>query len=388
VLERAREIEQQLIDWRRDFHMHPELGFQETRTAAKVAATLESLGYRVKTQVGRTGVVGERGQGHPIVALRADMDALPIQDEKDVPYASQVPNVMHACGHDAHTAMLLGVAKLLSGESFPGTVRLLFQPAEEVNDEEGVSGAPRMVEDGAMAGVDMVFATHVNSAKSVGDVMVDAGPASAGADSFYATIVGKGGHGSAPHKVVDPIYIGAHVALALHGIVSRRLKPSDRAVISIGSIHAGDADNVIPERLKLSGTIRFMEPEVQERIHAEIRQAMEVARAMGGDYDLEIEIGCPPMINAVEAVKVLRGVAADFLGAEHILDPEPGMGAEDFGSFTELAPGAMFSLGAKIEEDERSHHHPRFDIDERCLPIGAAILAEATLRRLRGDSGE
>jgi metal-dependent amidase/aminoacylase/carboxypeptidase family protein len=145
---------------------------------------------------------------------------------------------------------------------------------------------------------------------------------------------------------------------------------------------------VIPERLKLSGTIRFMEPEVQERIHAEIRQAMEVARAMGGDYDLEIEIGCPPMINAVEAVKVLRGVAADFLGAEHILDPEPGMGAEDFGSFTELAPGAMFSLGAKIEEDERSHHHPRFDIDERCLPIGAAILAEATLRRLRGDSGE
>jgi amidohydrolase len=388
VLERAREIEQQLIDWRRDFHMHPELGFQETRTADKVAATLESLGYRVKTQVGRTGVVGERGQGHPIVALRADMDALPIQDEKDVPYASQVPNVMHACGHDAHTAMLLGVAKLLSGESFPGTVRLLFQPAEEVNDEEGVSGAPRMVEDGAMAGVDMVFATHVNSAKSVGDVMVDAGPASAGADSFYATIVGKGGHGSAPHKVVDPIYIGAHVALALHGIVSRRLKPSDRAVISIGSIHAGDADNVIPERLKLSGTIRFMEPEVQERIHAEIRQAMEVARAMGGDYDLEIEIGCPPMINAVEAVKVLRGVAADFLGAEHILDPEPGMGAEDFGSFTELAPGAMFSLGAKIEEDERSHHHPRFDIDERCLPIGAAILAEATLRRLRGDSGE
>jgi len=190
MLQRAREIEEQLIAWRREFHIHPELGFEETRTAARVAEILEPLGYRIRTGVGRTGVVAERGEGHPIVAIRADMDALPIQDEKDVPYASQIPGVMHACGHDSHIAVGLGVATLLAQETFPGTVRFLFQPSEEKGDEENISGAPRMVEDGAMESVDAVLALHVDSGLPTGDITVGAGPASAGVDSFYATITG------------------------------------------------------------------------------------------------------------------------------------------------------------------------------------------------------
>jgi amidohydrolase len=383
MLQRAQEIKDQLVAWRRESHMHPELGFQETRTAARVAHVLESLGYRVRTGVGRTGVVAERGQGQPVVAIRADMDALPIHEANDVPYASQAPGVMHACGHDAHTAIALGVATLLAEEQFPGTVRFLFQPAEEVGDEEGVSGAPRMAEDGAMEGVDAVLALHVDGSVPVGDITVDAGPASAGADTFYATIVGRGGHGAMPHEAVDPIYIAGHVILALHGVVSRRLHPCDQAVVSIGSIHGGQADNVIPARVEISGTIRFMEAKVQDQIHAEIERALGVARALGGDYELKIEVGCPPMINDAEVVDLLREVATDLLGAGHIQPPEPEMGAEDFGAFSELAPGAMFMLGCRIEGDERKAHNPRFDVDERCLPVGAAILAEAALRRLR-----
>jgi amidohydrolase len=382
VLKRAHEIEEQLVAWRREFHMRPELGFQETRTAARVAQEMESSGYRVHTGVGRTGVVAELGQGQPIVAIRADMDALPIQEANDVPYASRVPGVMHACGHDAHTAIGLGVATLLTQETFPGTVRFLFQPAEEVGDEEGISGAPRMVEDGAMEEVDAALALHVDGSVPVGDITIDAGPASAGVDTFYATIIGRGGHGAMPHRVVDPIYIAAQVILALHGIVSRRLHPTDPAVISIGSIHGGQAENVIPARVEMSGTIRFMEVGVQKQIHAEIERVLGIAQALGGDYALELEPGGLPMINDAGIVDLLREVGADLLGADHAQVPKAEMGAEDFGAFSDLAPGAMFMLGCRIEGDERKAHNARFDIDERCLPVGAAILAEATLRLL------
>ena len=383
MLKRTREIEAQLVAWRREFHMHPELGFQETHTAARVAAVLESLNYRVRTGVGRTGVMAERGAGHPVVAIRADMDALPLQEANDVPYASQVPGVMHACGHDAHTAIALGVATLLAQETFPGTVRFLFQPAEEAGDEEGITGAPRMVEDGAMEGVDAVLALHVDGLFPAGDITLETGPVSAGVDTFYATIIGQGGHGAYPHDTVDPIYIAGHAILALHGIVSRRLHPFDPAVVSIGSIHAGQADNVIPERVEMSGTIRFMEPEVRKQIHAEIERALEVARALGGDYTLRIEPGCLPMVNDEEVVDVIREVATELLGSDHILQRKKGMGAEDFGTFSALAPGAMFRLGCRIKGDKRKAHHPRFDINERCLPVGAAILTGAALRLLR-----
>ena len=383
MLQHAREIEEQLITWRREFHMHPELGFQETRTAARVAQILESLGYRVRTGVGRTGVVAERGQGCPVVAVRADMDALPVQETNDVDYASQVPGVMHACGHDAHTAIGLGVATLLAQETFPGAVRFLFQPAEEVGDDEGISGAPRMVEDGAMDGVDTVLALHVDTALPVGDITVGAGPASAGVDSFFATITGKGGHGAMPHEVIDPIYIAGHVILAIHGIVSRRLDPTVPAVISIGSIHGGQAENVIPEQVELSGTIRYMETKVCKEIHAEIERALGVARTLGGDYVLRFEHGGPPMINDAKVTALIQEVGTELLGSEHVLPSELEMGSEDFGAFSDLAPGAMFMLGCRIEGDEREHHNPRFDIDERCLPIGTAILAETALRLLR-----
>ncbi len=383
MLRHAQEIERQLVAWRRDFHRHPELGFHETRTADRVAEVLGSLGYRVRTGVGRTGVVGELGSGRPVVAIRADMDALPIQDAKRVPYASTVPGVMHACGHDAHTAIGLGVATLLARESFTGTVRFLFQPAEEVSDEEGVSGAARMIEDGAAEGMDAVLALHVDDSTPAGTISLQAGPASAGEDSFHVTLTGQGGHGASPDRTVDPIHIAGHVILALHGIVSRRIDPVLPAVVTIGSIHGGEVENVIPEQVRLSGTIRFTETAVQAKIHAEIERALGIARAMGGDFTLKIITGCPPVFNDSGVIELFRRVGSDLLGDDKILTPEPEMGAEDFSFFTARAPGAMFYLGSRIEGDERQAHSPHFDIDEACLPIGVAVLAESALSWLR-----
>ncbi len=381
MLNKAQEYQSEMIAWRRDFHMHPELGFEEVRTSAKVAEIIKTFGYRVQTGVGKTGVVAEIGSGKPVVAIRADMDALPIIEANEVPYRSKNQGLMHACGHDAHTAIALGTAKLLSEEDFSGTVRFLFQPAEETDDGE-FSGAPRMIEDGAINDVDNVLALHVDSAVSTGEIEIATEYASAGVDTFYAKIIGKGGHGSTPHKVVDPIFISGHVILALHGIVSRKLRPYDPAVISIGSIQGGQIDNVIPEEVNLLGTIRFLIPEVQEKIHAEIKNALEIARALGGDYELKIEVGFPPMHNHPEIVNLIKSVAGDLLGEDKIIPPEPGMGAEDFGYFLEKAKGAMFRLGCKIEGDERRHHDPRFDVDEDCFPIGAAIFVETALRIL------
>lgn len=380
MLEKARAIEPQLVAWRRAIHHHPELGFQEVHTASRVAAILEGLGCRVRAGVGKTGLVAELGAGKPIIAIRADMDALPILEANEVPYASENPGIMHACGHDAHTAMVMGVAALLAAEKFAGTVRFLIQPSEEANDREGFSGAPRMIQDGAMQDVDRVIALHVDPATAVGSIRLSSGPSSGGVDSFFATIYGKGGHGASPHTTVDPIYITGHVLLALHGIVSRRLSPFAPAVVTVGSLHGGQAENVIPDRVELAGTIRFMEKKVQSLIHAEVERALSIARLMGGDYELEIQAGTPPMINDPGVVQVMSQAASNLLGAEHVLPPEAGLGAEDFGCFSEIAPGAMFSLGCKIEGDERYLHNPRFDIDERCLPVGAALLAETALR--------
>lgn len=375
----AQAIAGQLVEWRRTFHRQPELGFQEHQTARKVAQVLQELGWRVQTGVGRTGVVAERGSGEPVIAIRADMDALPIQEVNDVPYASQVAGQMHACGHDAHTAILLGVAALLSKQNFSGRVRLLFQPSEEVADDEGMSGAPRMILDGAMQGVSQVLALHVDPAMPVGCIQIVSGPASGGVDSFFASIIGKSGHGAYPHETVDPIYLSAHVILALHGIVSRRLDPLAPAVVSIGSLHGGAAENIIPDRVELTGTIRFMDPHVQQQIHNRIQQAFQIARTLGGDFELRFEIGSQPMNNHPQAVDLIEQAAAKVIGVQNILPPVPTLGAEDFGAFSDLAPGAMFSLGCRIEDDERMLHNSSFDLDEACLPIGTAILAQAVV---------
>ncbi len=384
MLDKAHAIQEQLVAWRRDFHMHPEIGFQVTRTAARVAEITEGMGCRVRREVGRTGVVAELGEGKPVLAIRADMDALPLQEANQVPYASQNPGAMHACGHDSHTAMLLGVAALLAKEKFTGTVRLLFQPAEEVADEEGLSGAERMVAEGVMDGVDMVIAQHVDPSMPVGDICVDSGPASGGVDSWFGAVVGKGGHGARPHDTIDPFYLTAHVIMALNAIISRRVCAFDPAVVSIGSVHGGHTENVIPDRVEITGTLRYTEPHVQEQIQAEIRRAFELVRPLRGDYELRFELGTPPMQNHPDAVKLIREAARGLLGAEHVLLPEQDLGAEDFGCFSEIAPGAMFMLGARIEGDERLGHNPHFDIDERALPIGVAILAEAAVRFLQG----
>jgi len=383
MLKRASQIESQLVSWRRDFHLHPELGFQEKRTARIVANALTDMGCRVQTGIGRTGVVGELGSGLPIIAIRADMDALPLQETNAVSYASTIPGIMHACGHDAHTSMLLGTALLLSAEKLNGTIRFLFQPAEEVADTEGMSGAPRMIADKAMQDVSVVFALHVSAHLPVGQIQISSGPSSAGVDTYRGVIIGQGGHGGRPHETIDPFYLVAHVILALNAIVSRRLDPFEPAVVSIGSLHGGLAENIIPEKVNLAGTIRFMDINIQKQIHEEIRRAFAITRTLGGDYELNFEIGTLPMINEPRVVRLISQIAADLIGEENVLPRDEGMGAEDFGCFSDLVPGAMFSLGSRVEGEEREHHNPNFDIDERCLPIGTAILAETALRYLQ-----
>jgi amidohydrolase len=383
MLEKAKRIQADMVSWREDFHMHPELGFEEHRTAGKVAEILESFGCRVQTGVGKTGVVGELGDGNPIILIRADMDALPLQEANDVPYKSLNDGVMHACGHDAHVASLLGAANLLSQEKFQGTVRFVFQPSEEWEDEEGIRGAPRMVADGAAKDIDAAIALHVHSSLDSGHVEISGGNSGAGVDTFYGTVIGKGGHGSTPHKVIDPIFISGYVILALNSIISRRIRPYDQAVISIGMIQGGTVDNIIPERVELMGTIRFIEEKVQKKLHEEITRAFEIAKTMGGDFELKIVEGFPPMNNDPSIAKLLEEVAEDIIGREKVHEPDSEMGSEDFGYFMEDAPGAMFYLGCKMDDFERRHHDSKFDVHPDCYPVGAAILVEAALRLLK-----
>lgn len=384
MLKQAHAITEELIEWRRDFHMHPEVGFDVHRTAGIVADELEKMGYRVKRGVGKTGVVAEIGDGGKMVAIRADMDALPLQELNETEFRSTVENKMHACGHDSHTAMALGAAQILASEKLNGRIRFLFQPCEESADEEGKSGAVRMSEEGAMEGVDYVIAQHVDPTQPVGTIAINAGPCSGGVDSWFATLKGKGGHGAYPHTTVDPFFLLAHVIIALNGIVSRRLDPFAPAVVSVGSVNGGFTENVIPDSIRITGTLRFTTPEAQKQIHDEIKRAFDVAKALGGDYELKIEIGAPPMINDERVSTMMAEVGKDLLGAENVQEMHKSLGAEDFGSFMAHAPGAMYTIGVQKKGHEGYLlHHPKFDLDERALPIGTAMLAETAMRFLK-----
>jgi len=392
MLARARAIQNQLVQWRRAIHQYPEVGFTETRTAALVADELSKLGLRVETGVGKTGVVGHLGSGSPVVGLRADMDALPLQEANGVPYASRVPGVMHACGHDAHTAMLLGVATLLAqlNHELPlsGKVRFLFQPSEETIDDEGKSGAARMADDDAMEGVDIVLAQHVTPEYPVGDIVAGEGLISAAEDSFRIKLIGKGGHAAYPHRTVDPIFMLGPVLQTIQGIVARKSNPVKPAVVSVCSVHGGAATNVIPDSVELLGTCRSADEGTRQFLLAELDKALGVARALGGDYEFQVMPGQPSAHDSPAAADLIRWVGIELLGAEHVQLPKPGMGAEDFGVFVAKARegGTMFGLGVWSGEGEkRVAHSPTFDIDERALSVGTAIMAEATLRYLRGQ---
>ncbi len=390
LLAKANEMQEQLVAWRRDIHMHPELGFEEQRTSRLVADSLREMGIETEVGVAETGVVARIGEGRPAVGIRADMDALPIQEANDVPYKSRTPGLMHACGHDAHTSMLLGVAKLLNDlpDRPAGEIRLLFQPSEEKwRESDGHSGGSLMVEQKALDGLDAVIACHVSSGSPMGEVEVCDGFSLAAPDSFEATIIGEGTHGAAPHNGLDPIWLSAQVINALQAIRSRRRNPTERSVVSLGSIHAGVAPNVVPNEVLLTGTIRTFEQEAREEIHALVEEAFALARHFGGDYKLSISTGYPALYNDPGVAELIRDVGRDLLGADKSGHGEPIMAGEDFAFMTQQAPGAMLRLGAQLDAVNRPHHSPIFDIHEDCLPVGVGVMAESALRLLRQHGG-
>jgi len=387
----AEALADELTAIRRDLHMHPELGFQEFRTAGIVADQLNDLGYEVVTGVGKTGVVGLLPGGQPgerTVLLRFDMDALPIEDAKEVPYRSQTPGIMHACGHDAHVAVGLGVAKVLARhrDRLPGTIKLMFQPAEE-----GLGGALAMINDGVLdrigPPVDRALGLHVSSMHPLGTAAVRTGPMLAAGASLTITVNGKGGHGAMPHHTVDAVVVAAQIIVALQTVIARNVDPDETGVVTIGSIIAGNADNVIAETATLRGTIRSFTPEVKALLRQRVPEiAKGVAAALGATADVAISEGIDATVNAAEPTQVVYDVAAAVLGAENIDTTFRTTGGEDFSAVLARVPGNFFFLGAR--DDERginaAHHNPRFDIDERCLPTGVAILCEAARQILHG----
>lgn len=387
ILERARAMHEEIRAWRREIHRYPELTFTENRTASLVSATLTGLGVDVETEVAKTGVVGRiRGSDGPVVGLRADMDALPIQEINGTDYDSTRPGIMHACGHDAHTAILLGAATILKQladeDRLPGSIRLLFQPSEEAQDEEGKSGGMRMVEEGALSDLDAVFGLHVSPVVDVGKVATRSGPITAAADEFTLTVRGSGGHAARPQAAVDPIVLSAQAIMAIQQIVSRRVNPIEAGVVTIGTIHGGTVENVIPDAVEMAGTMRSFTNETRTLLRKELKRACGVIEALGGSYELTIQEGYPPTLNSDEATAVMVEAAQAMLGEENVGIAELGMGAEDFSYMAQEAPGCFLRLGTHNPEWDRRYmvHRADFRLDEDALPIGTAALAAAALR--------
>lgn len=387
-LRHARSFHADLVAMRRDLHRHPELAFHETRTAGRAAQAVQDLGFETRTGVGGTGVVAELRHGAgPTVALRADMDALPITESGDADYRSTRPGVMHACGHDAHTSMLIGAARILgnaarAGQLPPGTIRLLFQPAEEASDDDNRSGAAHLVAAGAMDAVDAVFAFHVGPHLPAGKVFVSAGPVMAGSDTFTAHVLGSSSHGARPDAGVDAVVLAAHVVLAAQNAVARRIGPMDSGVLTFGTVRGGTAENILADRVSLDGTLRYFDPAVRERLRQSLEQALAVADALGGSHELHIRDGYPPTVNDAAMATLAREAAVALLGSDGVWDATPMMGAEDFAILLGESPGALLWLGASPADGPRELHRPDMDIDESVLPIGAAVLAECAASAL------
>ncbi|WP_431800247.1 amidohydrolase [Halobacillus andaensis] len=367
-----------MVRTRRYLHQHPEVSFEEEETAAFIQQTYDRLGIPYERNVGGNGVLATLKGGKPgkKVALRADFDALPIQEENDVEYKSKVDGVMHACGHDGHTAALLGLAEALLPfqDELPGTITFLHQHAEEY----APGGAKSIIETGALDDVDAVFGTHLWVSTPTGIIQTAKGPFMAGADRFHITVKGKGGHGAIPHQTKDAIVIASQLVTSLQQIVSRRVNPLDTAVLSVGTFESGDAFNVIADSAALSGTVRTFKPEVQELIIEEMEKVIKGACvSYGADYDFEYLKGYTPVINhEKEAALILQdAVKADnSLSTEEV---EPVMAGEDFAYYLEHKPGAFYFTGAQIPDHYYPHHHPKFDFDEKALPHAAKTLLQA-----------
>ncbi|MGF3102110.1 M20 family metallopeptidase [Rossellomorea sp. DUT-2] len=373
----------EMVEIRRFLHQHPELSFQEKNTAAYIADYYNKIGVPVQEQVGGNGVVARIKGALPgkTVALRADFDALPIQDEKDVEYRSTVPGVMHACGHDGHTATLLVLGKTLHEmrDVLSGTIVLIHQHAEEY----APGGAKPMIEAGCLDGVDVIFGTHLWSSEPLGKILYRTGPIMAAADRFEIVIKGSGGHGAQPHKTKDSIVIGAQVVSELQQIVSRRVNPIDPAVVTIGSFMADNAFNVIADSAKLIGTVRTFNPEVRDFIEEEIEQILKGACLSARcEYEYVYERGYPAVVNHEEETDLLIQSVDTVDEVHRVEEIEMQMGGEDFSHYLEHVKGTFFFTGAKPDNVEVAfpHHHPKFDINEKALLIAAKSLASAAIQ--------
>ncbi len=394
INQEANELFPQLVAWRRDFHAHPELGFEETRTAGIVAEHLHDLGLEVSTGIGKTGVVAmvegdEADENAPTLLLRFDMDALPIHEETGLPFASQNPGVMHACGHDGHTAIGMGVARLLvqHRQELKGRVKLIFQPAEE-----GVGGAAAMIADGVLENPKpaAAFAMHLWSRLPLNQVVVQSGPLWAAADKFELIIHGKGGHGATPHDTIDATLVAAQVVVALQSIVARNVNPTETAVVTVGSLHSGTVGNVISEKAILLGTVRSFNPEVRTLLHERIDAvARGVCQALGATHEFSVPGGCPAVVNSPEGAAVVQQVAEAVVGPEQIAQIAPMMVGEDMAEFLNRAPGCFVLVGAASPETGNfsPHHSPTFDFDERMLPTGVALMTNTAIAWLGDKAG-
>ena len=366
----------ELIALRRDLHQNPELAWAEQRTAERVASMLADAGLAVRRDVGGTGVIASTGAGAGrCVLLRADMDGLPIAEQNETPYTSRVAGAMHACGHDGHVAMAVMAARVLAGRQLPGTVRVLFQPAEE-----GEGGAQAMVAAGAMQGVDLALGLHLWNELPVGTIGVKPGHLMAAADRLHIVIHGRGGHGGKPHRSADPVVAAAHVVTALQTIVAREVSPLRSAVVTIGAIHGGQAFNVIPDAVTLTGTIRSFDADLRRELPERItRLVVGVAAGLQCRAEVEVRLGNPPVINDAAVAELVRRAAVQVVGEDKVVTPEPTMGGEDMAIYFGQAPGCFVFIGSANPERglDQPHHSPRFDFDEDALAIGCELLVQA-----------